>query len=128
MKSKVFATGWIIRRLNTEGVTDVTGTFLECFDIDRNLYILAEVVVFLWRVFIDIVSSAIGILNGLRYDFGSRIVLGVNRSPHPVDHGSEQIKAGKDFFFLLWFRLRRGRLNYDSRFWWSSSWHGVLLS
>ena len=59
----MFATGWIIRRLNTEGVTDVTGTFLECFDIDRNLYILAEVVVFLWRVFIDIVSSAIGILD-----------------------------------------------------------------
>ena len=65
--------------MNKERVTDVTGMFLECFDIARNLYLLAEVVVFLWRVFIDIVAAAIGIFNRVCYDSGIVEINGHNK-------------------------------------------------
>ena len=87
--------------LNTEGIADVAGSFLEGLNVDGYFNILVEFVILFRRVLVDIEAATGSVLYRVRHDFSGRIVVpGVDCSSGSVNDSTEKVQSGKNLFLL----------------------------
>ncbi len=76
-------------RLDAEGIPNITSSFLEGIDIDRDFNVFAEIIVFLRRVFVHIIAASGSVLNCVRYDLGGSVAPSIDRPPSAVNNRTE---------------------------------------
>ena len=81
--------------LNTERMTNIAITFFKGTNINRDFHNGTDIVVALWRVFIDKIAMARGILDSIGYNLCVGIVPCRNRSSSAIGDFAENIKTGQ---------------------------------